>query len=124
MISIFTILAIFVAYLGLYRLASFSAERRTKEIGIRKVLGASAYQITLITSKEYLKWIIFGNIIAWPTAYFFINKWLQNFAYRINISWLIFIIAFISVIFIAFISVSYQSIKAANKNPADSLRYE
>jgi len=124
MISIFTILAIFVAYLGLYGLASFSAERRTKEIGIRKVLGASAYQITLITSKEYLKWIIFGNIIAWPTAYFFINKWLQNFAYRINISWLIFIIALISVIFIAFISVSYQSIKAANKNPADSLRYE
>ena len=124
MISIFTILAIFVAYLGLYGLASFSAERRTKEIGIRKVLGASAYRITLITSKEYLKWIIFGNIIAWPTAYFFINKWLQNFAYRINISWLIFIIAFISVIFIAFISVSYQSIKAANKNPADSLRYE
>jgi len=120
----FTIIAIFIAYLGLFGLVSFSAERRTKEIGIRKVLGAQISNITWLLSKEFLFLVFIANIIAWPIAYYFMNKWLQNFAYRTNIGLGIFLTSGMIALVIAFLTVSYQSIKAATANPVDSLRYE
>jgi hypothetical protein len=120
----FTMIAIFIAYLGLFGLVSFSAERRTKEIGIRKVLGAQISNITWLVSKEFLLLVIIANIIAWPLAYYFMNKWLHNFAYRINIGLGIFLASSLIALVIALLTVSYQTIKAAMANPVDSLRYE
>lgn len=120
----FTILAVFIGCLGLFGLASFMAERRTKEIGIRKVLGAKVSEIVFLLSKEFIKWIIIANIIAWPLAYFIGNKWLQNFAYRTGIDWEIFLFSTSMALLIAIGTVSYQSIKAASTNPVESLRYE
>ena len=120
----FTIIAIFIAYLGLFGLVSFSAERRTKEIGIRKVLGAQISNITWLVSKEFLLLVFIANIIAWPIAYYFIDRWLQNFAYRINIGLGIFLVSGMIALVIALLTVSYQTIKAARANPVDSLRYE
>jgi len=120
----FTILAIFISCLGLFGLASFMAEQRTKEIGIRKVLGASVSKILLLLSKEYAKWVLFANIIAWPFAYYTMNKWLQGYAYRINIAVWSFVFAAVLALAIALFTVSYQAIRAATANPADALRYE
>ncbi len=120
----FSTLAIIVACLGLFGLATFLAEQRTKEIGVRKVLGASVPAILLMLSKEFIKWIVIANIIAWPLAYYFMSKWLQEFAYRINISWWLFIIAGFVALIIALITISFQAIKAATANPVKSLRYE
>ena len=120
----FTGLAVFIACLGLFGLASFMAERRTKEIGIRKVLGAKVSEIVFLLSKEFIKWIIIANIIAWPLAYFIGNKWLQNFAYRTGIGWEIFLFSTGLALVIAIETVSYQSVKAASNNPVESLRYE
>jgi len=120
----FTFLAIFIACLGLYGLVSYSAERKTREIGIRKVLGAGISNIAVILSKEFLLILVFANIIAWPIAWFTMNRWLQNFAYRVNLEFWIFGFSGILVISIAFISISYQIIRAAHANPADSLRTE
>jgi putative ABC transport system permease protein len=120
----FTLLAIFIACLGLFGLASFTAEQRTKEIGIRKALGAAISGIILLLSKEFTKWVLVANIIAWPIAYVAMNRWLQNFAYRINISLGIFILAALSAFVIALVTVGYQAIKAARANPVESLRYE
>lgn len=120
----FTIIAIFIAYLGLFGLVSFSAERRTKEIGIRKVLGAQISNITWLVSKEFLLLVFVANIIAWPVAYYVMYKWLQNFAYRINLGLGIFLASGMMALIIALLTVSYQSIKAATANPVDSLRYE
>ncbi len=121
---IFSFLAIFIACLGLYGLASFTAERRTKEIGIRKVLGASISGIFMFLSRGLSKWVLLANIIAWPVAYYFMDRWLQNFAYRIGLSVWIFILSGLAAFCIALFTVSYQSIKAATANPVDSLRYE
>jgi putative ABC transport system permease protein len=120
----FSFLAIFIACLGLYGLASFTTQRRTKEIGIRKVLGASISGIFMLLSRGLSKWVLLANIIAWPVAYCFMNKWLQNFAYRINIGLGIFLASGMTALVIALLTVSYQSIKAATANPVDSLRYE
>jgi len=120
----FTLLAIFISCLGLYGLAAFSIARRIKEIGVRKALGASVTNIIAMFSKEFTKWIIYANIIAWPFAWYAMNKWLQNYAYHIAISWWIFFMAGVLSVMIAFITVSYQSIKAATANPVESLRYE
>ncbi len=120
----FSTLAIIIACLGLFGLATFLAEQRTKEIGVRKVLGASVPSILLMLSKEFIKWIIIANIIAWPITYFIMNKWLQEFAYRIDISWWLFIIAGCLALIIALLTVSFQAIKAATSNPIKSLRYE
>jgi putative ABC transport system permease protein len=120
----FTILAIFIACLGLYGLSSFTAEQRTKEIGIRKVLGASIGNIIFMLSKEFTKWVIVANFIAWPIAYYAMNRWLQNFAYRISISVWIFILSTALALFIAFFTISFQVVKAAVINPVESLRYE
>jgi ABC-type antimicrobial peptide transport system permease subunit len=120
----FSILAIFISCLGLLGLASFMAEQRTKEIGIRKVLGASVSNIVLLLSREFTKWVLLANIIAWPVAYFAMHKWLQSYAYSTNIALWSFILSGVLALVIASVAVSYQSIKAAVANPADSLRYE
>jgi len=100
------------------------AEQRTKEIGIRKVLGATAPNIVALLSKEFTKWVLVANVIAWPIAYFAVNKWLQSYVYKANIALWSFILSGVLALFIALITVSYQSIKAALANPVDSLRYE
>ena len=120
----FSILAIFIACLGLFGLATFTAERRTKEIGIRKALGASTPGIIILLSKEFAKWVLISNIIAWPIAYFFMNKWLQDFAYRINMHFTIFILAGSAALIIAILTISIQAIKAAIASPIVSLHYE
>jgi len=120
----FAILGIFIACLGLFGLTTFAAEQRTKEIGIRKVLGASESKIFLLLSKEFIRWVLLANLIAWPLAYFAMNKWLQNFAYRIQIGIVAFLISGGTALLIAYLTVSYQSIKSARANPVDSLRYE
>ena len=122
--SSFSALAIFIACLGLFGLASFTAEQRTKEIGIRRVLGASVPGIVVMLSKEFMKWVIIANVIAWPIAYFSLNKWLQGFAYRTNVAFISFIIASALSLAIALLTVSYQAVRAATANPAESLRYE
>jgi len=119
-----SVFAIFVACLGLFGLSSFMAQQKTKEIGIRKTLGASIYSILVLLSKDFLKWIILANIIAWPVSFYFMHKWLQDYVYRISISWWIFIISFIVALVIAFLTISFQVIKAAIANPIDALRYE
>jgi putative ABC transport system permease protein len=120
----FSFLAIFIACLGLLGLTSFSIARRTKEIGIRKVLGASVLNIVLMLSKEFIKWIIVANIIAWPVAYFVMNHWLKNFAYRISFGIWIFLLAGCMALIVAIITISYQTVRASLANPAESLRYE
>ena len=120
----FSILAILVACLGLFGLATFLAEQKTKEIGVRKVLGASIPSILLMLSKEFLKWIVIANIIAWPAAYYLMHKWLQEFAYKVEIGWWIFALSGIIAIIIALLTVSLQAMKAATANPVESLRYE
>ena len=120
----FTFLAIFISCLGLFGLSFYLTEKRTKEIGIRKVLGASVPKIVTMLSKEFLKWVLIANIIAWPVAYYFMDKWLQNFAYKTDIKIWIFLLSGALAFIIALLTISYQTIKAASANPADSLRYE
>jgi ABC-type antimicrobial peptide transport system permease subunit len=124
LLNFFAALAIFVACLGLFGLASFTTEQRTKEIGIRKVLGASTAGIVLLLCTDFLKLVLIANIISWPIAYYFMNNWLQDFAYRININWLIFLVATILSLVIALITVSFKTTKASMANPVESLRYE
>jgi putative ABC transport system permease protein len=121
---VFSVLAIFIACLGLLGLTSYLAELRTKEIGIRKVMGATVSTITLILSTNFLKWVVISNVIAWPLAYYLMTEWLENFAYKVSLSWWMFALAALLSIFIAIITINYQSIKAATRNPIDSLRYE
>jgi putative ABC transport system permease protein len=120
----FTFLAIFISCMGLFGLASFTVERRRKEIGIRKVLGASVPQVTSILTHDFIKWIVLSNIIAWPIAYYFMNKWLQNFAYKIDISFWMFVVSGGITLLIALTTVSFQALKAALANPVDSLMNE
>jgi putative ABC transport system permease protein len=120
----FAILAVFVACLGLFGLASFMAEKRTKEIGIRKVLGASIAQVTGLMCKEFFLLVLVANVIAWPAAYFVMRKWLQSYAYRVDLGYFSFIGAMLLALFVAILSVGYQAIRAAKANPADSIRYE
>ncbi|HEY8930571.1 MAG TPA: ABC transporter permease [Mucilaginibacter sp.] len=117
-------LIIIISCLGLFGLASYSAEKRIKEIGVRKVLGATVQNITLLLSKNFLKLVLIANVIAWPVAWIVMHKWLEDFAYRISIQWWIFAVAGITSILIAFFTVSFQSIKAAIANPVKSLRSE
>jgi putative ABC transport system permease protein len=121
---VFSALAIFIACLGLFGLATFIAEQRTKEIGIRKVLGASVQGIVQMLSKDFMKLVAVSFVIAAPTALYFMNKWLQDFAYRVTISWWIFVVAGLAALFIALITVSFQAIRAAITNPVKSLRTE
>ena len=120
----FSLLAILISCLGLFGLATYLVERRTKEVGIRKVMGASLLGILFLLSKEFARWVMIANIIAWPIAYYFMNEWLQEFAYRINITFWPFLLSGLIALLIAVLTVSYQSIKAALSNPVKSLRYE
>ncbi|MBS1916712.1 MAG: ABC transporter permease [Bacteroidetes bacterium] len=120
----FAVIAIFISCLGLFGLATFTAAQRTKEIGVRKVLGASVPDIVAMLSNNFLRLVLLSMLIAFPVAWFAMNKWLQNFAYKINIDWWVFAIAGAATILIALITVSYQSIKAAIANPVKSLRSE
>jgi putative ABC transport system permease protein len=122
--SSFAILAIGIACLGLFGLAAFAAEQRTKEIGIRKVLGASVSKIILLLSREFVRWVLLANLIAWPIAYFAMNRWLQNFAYRTHMGIVVFLMSGGAALLIATLTVSYQSIKSAQADPVGSLRYE
>jgi len=122
--KIFAVIAIFLSCLGLYGLASFMAVQRIKEVGIRKVLGATSRSIVYLFSKEFIILISIAFIIATPIAWYFMNKWLQDYVYRINISWWIFIIGGVSSVIIALATVSFQAIKAAIVNPVKSLRTE
>lgn len=117
-------LAILISCLGLFGLASFSAAQRTREVGIRKVFGASVPGIVVMLSREFAKWVLLANLIAWPVTYFVMSKWLQEFAYRTTVElWALGISSILSLI-IAFLTVSFQALRAALANPVDSLRYE
>lgn len=120
----FAILAIFIACLGLFGLATYMAEQRTKEIGVRKVLGASVSNIVTMLSKDFAKLVLIAAVIAFPVAWWAMNKWLQDFAYRINIGWWIFIAAGVVTFLIALCTVIFQAVKAAVANPVKSLRTE
>jgi putative ABC transport system permease protein len=120
----FSLLAVFISCLGLFGLASFTVENRTKEVGIRKVLGASLPGIFLLLTKEFTKWVALANLIAWPLAYYFMNKWIQKFAYRSDLDVWIFVFSGLIALCIAVLTVSFQSLKAATADPVDSLRYE
>jgi putative ABC transport system permease protein len=122
--GIFTILGLVIACLGLLGLASYSAQSRTKEIGIRRVLGASVPGIVIMLSQQFTKWVLLANVIAWPAAYYIMSRWLKNFAYRTDINVLVLVISGLLVLIIALLTVSFQSIRAASANPTESLRYE
>ncbi|HEX8350998.1 MAG TPA: FtsX-like permease family protein, partial [Hymenobacter sp.] len=119
---IFAALTIFVACLGLFGLATFMAEQRTKEIGIRKVLGASVGNIVSLLSKDFLKLVLVANLVAWPLAWWTMHRWLQDFAYRISLNWWVFALAGIVALFIALVTVSVQAVRTATTNPIQNLR--
>jgi len=121
---VFTGVALFIACLGLFGLASFIAEQRTKEIGIRKAMGASVPDIVLLLSKEFTRWVLLANLIAWPAAFLIGRRWLENFAVRMPMPWGLFFLGAGLALAVAQLTVGYQSIRAASANPVDSLRYE
>ncbi|HEX9652843.1 MAG TPA: FtsX-like permease family protein, partial [bacterium] len=122
--GIFAGVGIFISCLGLLGLVTYAAEQRTKEIGIRKALGATTPGIMGLLSIEFVKLVAIGNLIAWPVSYYFINGWLQDFAYRIDLGWGVFVLAGGLTLVIALLTVSAQTVKAALANPVESLRYE
>ena len=122
--GIFTLLALFIACLGLFGLATFSVERRTKEIGIRKAIGASAREIVILLSRDIAKLVLLANLIAWPVAYYAAENWLQNYPFRTSVSIWVFVIASFAALLIAWFSISYQALQASRSNPVDALRYE
>ncbi len=122
--SIFSVLAVFVACLGLFGLTAHTAEQKTKEIGVRKVLGASTAGVYALLSREFLKWVALANLIAWPVAYYAMHSWLRNFAFRTTIGWEVFPVSGATALIVACLTVSGQSIKAASANPVNALRYE
>ncbi|MES1215811.1 MAG: ABC transporter permease [Bacteroidota bacterium] len=122
--GIFTFLSIFVACLGLFGLSVYTAERRTKEIGVRKVLGASVQSVVTLLSKDFLKLVLISTVIAFPVAWFAMNKWLEDFVYRTSIGWIVFVISGFAALLIALLTISFQAIKAAVANPVKSLRTE
>lgn len=123
-VTLFTYIALFLASLGLFGLVMFSVEKRVKEIGVRKVLGARTLDIVALLSRDFIRLVLLANLIALPLAYILINSWLQSFAYRVDLSVWIFIVSGLAVLVVSLLTVSYQTIKAATANPVDSLRYE
>jgi putative ABC transport system permease protein len=123
-LTIFTLIAIIIACLGLYALSAYSVEQRTKEIGIRKILGASVPEILFMLTKEFTKSILIANIIAWPVAWYAMHQWLQNFVYRIDLTIWPFLLSGLLALLIALLTVSWRAIRAATANPVESLRYE
>jgi putative ABC transport system permease protein len=120
----FAIFAILIACLGLFGLVTYAAEQRTKEIGIRKVLGASTGGLMTLLSRDFVKLVLIASLIAFPVAWWGMNQWLQIFAYRVGISWWIFVVAGLTAILIALVTVTTQTIRAALANPVRSLRSE
>ena len=122
--GIFAFLAIMVACMGLFGLTAFTADQRTKEIGIRKVLGASLSNIITLISREFVRLVLVADIVSLPISYYFMHRWLKNFVYRIDIGMWMFVFASVIALLIALFTVSAQAIRAALANPVDSLRYE
>lgn len=122
--TIFSGLAILIACLGLFGLATFNTLQRVKEIGIRKVLGASVPNIVQLLSREIIVLVLIANLVAWPVAWYFMNEWLEGFAYKIGVNVWLYLLAGVAAIMIALLTVSIQTIKAALTNPANTLRYE
>jgi putative ABC transport system permease protein len=120
----FSLLAIFIAGIGLLGLSMYGTERRTKEIGIRKVNGARISEILIMLNKDFVKWVVIAYAVAIPISYFFMHKWLESFAYKTELSWWIFALAGLLALGIALLTVSWQSWKAATRNPVEALRYE
>jgi putative ABC transport system permease protein len=120
----FSVIAIFISSIGLFGLSLFIIERRTKEIGIRKVNGARVFEVLTMLNKDFIKWVLIAFIIACPIAWYVMNKWLQNFAYKTELSWWVFVAAGAVAVVVALITVSVQSYKAASRNPVEALRYE
>ncbi len=123
-LKVFSALAVFIACMGLFGLASYTAEQRTKEIGVRKVLGASSPGIVLLLTKEFAKWVLAANVLAWPVAYFVMRKWLQGYAYRAGIALWLFVLAGAGALVIALATVSFQAVRAAGADPVKALKYE
>ena len=124
LVGYFSILAILIACLGLFALASYTAEQRTKEIGIRKVMGASVQSIVFLLTKDFARLVVIAAIISFPLAWFMMNNWLQNFAFRINMPLWVFVIAGLAGLVIAICTVSYQAIRAAFSDPVRSIKHE
>ena len=122
--SFFSCLAICIACLGLFGLSTFMAQQRVKEIGVRKVLGSSISGIVMLLSKDFIKLVLIGCVVAVPVSWWAMHKWLQDFAYRISINWWVFALAALSALLIALITVSLKAIRAALANPVKSLRAE
>ena len=124
LLSVFTFVALFICSIGLFGLALIITQQRTKEIGVRKVNGAKVSEILTMLNKDFVKWVVFAFILACPVAWFAMNKWLENFVYKTSLSWWIFVLAGILALGIALFTISFQSWKAASKNPIEALRYE
>jgi len=124
LLKYFAFLAVFVACLGLFGLASFTAEQRTKEIGIRKVLGATVSQVTSLLCQEFILLVLLANLIAWPIAYLLMRNWLENYGYRTSLNLIIFLGALLLAVIVAIFSVGFQAVRAAKSNPATALKYE
>lgn len=124
LISIFALITIFIACLGIFGLALYSSQQRSKEIGIRKINGAKISEVMTMLNKDFVKWVVIAFFIATPVGYFILDKWLENFAYKTNLSWWIFALAGLLALGIALLTVSWQSWKAATRNPVEALRYE
>jgi len=122
--TLFAGCALFICCLGILALSLFAAQQRIKEIGIRKIVGASVPNILILLTKDFTKWVLLANIIAWPIAWYAMNKWLQNFAYRINVTIWPFLLAGLAALVIALLTVTWQAIRAATANPVEALRYE
>jgi putative ABC transport system permease protein len=122
--QLFSLLAIFIACMGLLSMSAYSISRRTKEIGVRRVNGAKIGEILVLLNKDFVKWVILAFVIATPLAWFTMNKWLENFAYKTELSWWIFALAGLLALGIALLTVSWQSWRAATRNPVEALRYE
>jgi putative ABC transport system permease protein len=120
----FAFLAIFISCLGIFGLSAFTAEQKTKEIGIRKILGASVSKIVVLLSTGFARWVLLANLIAWPIAWYVMNKWLENFAYRASLSFEVFILGGSLSLAVAAFPVAYHALRAATANPVDALRYE
>ncbi len=119
-----TVLAILVAILGLFGLATYAAVARTKEIGVRKIMGASVQQLSLMLVKDFIRWVLLASLIAIPVGYLLAGRWLEDFAYRTELSALPFILAVCFALLIAALTVSFQAVRAAGRNPVEALRYE